>query len=90
MTTFIFFLQYNFILTAFFKKKSSQHKQLECAASNGNRYPPVSTSDGNSHLPIMTTALLCPNPNLRKKNEKKKQKKKKNPNGLASMLAEGN
>ena len=38
----------------------------------------------------MTTALLCPNPNLRKKNEKKKQKKKKNPNGLASMLAEGN
>ena len=27
---------------------------------------PVSTSDGNSHLPIMTTALLCPNPNLRK------------------------
>ena len=39
--------------------------------------PPVSTSDGNSHLPIMTTALLCPNPNLRKKKAKKKQKKKK-------------
>ena len=38
----------------------------------------------------MTTALLCPNPNLRKKNEKKKAKKKKNQNGLASMLAEGN
>ena len=52
---------------------------------------PVSTSDGNSHLPIMTTALLCPNPNLRKKKEKKKQKNpQKNPNGLASMLAEGN
>ena len=38
----------------------------------------------------MTIALLCPNPNLRKKKQKKKQKKKKNPNGLASMLAEGN
>ena len=38
--------------------------ELECAASNGNRYPPY---------PIMTTALLCPNPNLRRK---KKQKKK--------------
>ena len=64
--------------------------KLEWAASNGNRYPPVSTSDGNSHLPIMTTSLLCPNPNLRKKKAKKMQKKKKNPNGLASMLAEGN
>ena len=37
---------------------------------------PVSTSDGNSHLPIMTTALLCPNPNLRKKKEKKNQTNK--------------
>ena len=36
----------------------------------------------------MTTALLCPNPNLEKKQEKKKKKKKKN--GLASMLVEGN
>ena len=41
--------------------------KLECAASNGNRYPPYpQVMDGNSHLPIMTTALLCPNPNLRK------------------------
>ena len=27
----------------------------------------------------MTTALLCPHPNLRKKNEKKKQNKKQKP-----------
>ena len=38
--------------------------KLECAASNGNRYPPYP----QVYLPIMTTALLCPNPNLRKKN----------------------
>ena len=42
------------------------------------------------HLPTMTTALLCPNPNLRKKKQKKAKKKKKKPNGLASMLAEEN
>ena len=36
----------------------------------------------------MTTTL--PTLTLEKKNEKKKQKKTKTPNGLASMLAEGN
>ena len=61
----------------------SWHLKLECAASNGNRYPPypqvMATAISQWWLPPSFAQTLT----LEKKSKKKA-------NGLASMLAEGN